>query len=228
MFGCTKPLSCLLQESTIDVISAYKEIHTIKTILSDIRKDPSKEFKNIFKATLTMAKITGSADEMPIPRTCGRQTARSNVDASSPEECWRRSVFVPFLDHIIQELSDRFSQLNEDAVKRLNLLPSNLSNLSAEDIHIICKRFRTDLPSSEFFCQEVRRWKALWSAQLTELSSSLSDTMLSQVYVPKSYPNIATILHILSIIPVTASTTERANSALKFIKSDRRSTMGQD
>ena len=37
-----------------------------------------------------------------------------------------------------------------------------------------------------------------------------------------------TILHILSITPVTVSSTERANSALKFIKSDRRSTMGQD
>ena len=44
----------------------------------------------------------------------------------------------------------------------------------------------------------------------------------------KCYPNIATILHTLSITPVTASTTKRANSALKFIKSDRNSTMGQD
>ena len=71
MFGYTKPLSCLLQGSTIDVINAYKEIHTIKTILSDIRKDPSKKFKTIL--LLTKAKITGSAGKMPIPRICGQK-----------------------------------------------------------------------------------------------------------------------------------------------------------
>ena len=68
----------------------------------------------------------------------------------------------------------------------------------------------------------------MWSTQLTKPPSTLEETLLSQVYAPKSYPSIETILHILSITPVTASTTEQANSALKFIKSDRRSTMGQD
>lgn len=115
MFGYTKPLSCLLQGSTIDVISAYQEIYTVKTILKGIRADPTKEFQSIFRSALVMAKVAGSASEMPVPRTCGRQTARSNVEASTPEEYWRRTVFVPFLDHIMPELSDRFCQLNEDA-----------------------------------------------------------------------------------------------------------------
>ena len=228
MFGYTKPLSCLLQGSAMDVITAYNEIHTVKKILNDIRKDPAKEFKPVFESMLAMSEIAGSAAEMPIPRTCGRQTARSNVEALSPEEYWCRTVFIPFLDHLIQEFVDRFSQLNEDAIKGLQLLPKNVSKLSAEDTHTICQHFRTDLPSPQFFSQEVRRWKVLWSPQPTELPSTLRDTLHSQFYVPKSYPNIATILHILSVTPVTASTTDRANSALKFIKSDRRSTMGQD
>ena len=50
----------------------------------------------------------------------------------------------------------------------------------------------------------------------------------SEHYSPKTYPNIATTLHILFITPVTIASTERAYSALKFIKSDRWSTMGQD
>ena len=65
------------------------------------------------------------------------------------------------------------------------------------------------------------------SSQPMEPPSTLTDTLLSPFFVPRSYPNIATILHILSITPVTTSTTERANSALKFVKSDR-STMNQD
>ena len=70
-----------------------------------MRKDPEKEFKPVFDSMLAMAKIGGSVG-MPIPRRCGRQTARSNVEASTPEEYWRRTVFVPFLDHLIQEFEE--------------------------------------------------------------------------------------------------------------------------
>ena len=135
---------------------------------------------------------------------------------------------MPFLDHLIQEFEERFSQLSEAAVRGLHLLPSNISNISTEDIQTIYQRFRADLPSPEFFSQEVRRWQVLWNTQPTEPPSTLRDTLLSPFFVPKSYPNIATVLHILSITPVTTSTTERAYSALKFVKSDRRSTMSQD
>ena len=47
MFGYTKPLSILLQGSTMDVITAYNDIHTVKKILLDMRKDPGKEFKPV-------------------------------------------------------------------------------------------------------------------------------------------------------------------------------------
>ena len=129
----------------MDVITAYNEIH-VKKILSEKRKDPAKEFKPVFESMLAMPEIAGSAAETPIPRTCGRQTARSNVEASNPEEYWRRTVFIPFLDHLIREFEDRFSKLNEDAIKGLQLLPSNVSKLSAEDTHTIRQRFRMDLP----------------------------------------------------------------------------------
>ena len=43
-----------------------------------------------------------------------------------------------------------------------------------------------------------------------------------------AYPNIVCILRLLLIIPVTTATVERANSALKLIKTDLLSTMAQD
>ena len=140
------------------------------------------------------------------------------MEASTPEEYWRRTIFVPFLDHLIQEFEERFSQLNEDAVRGLHLLPSNISKISTEDIQAVCQHFRSDLPSPEFFSQEVRRWQVLWNNQPTEPPSTLRDTLLSTFFVPRSYPNVATILHILSITPVTTASTERTNSALKFVK----------
>ena len=149
----------------MDVTTAYSDIHTIKKILLDMRKDPEKEFKPVFESMLAMAEIGGSVG-MPIPR-CGRQTARSSVEASTPEEYWQRTIlFEPFLDHLIQEFEERFSQLNEDAVRGLHLLPSYISKISTEDIQAICQRFRSDLPSPEIFSQEVRRWHVLWNTRL--------------------------------------------------------------
>ena len=53
---------------------AYNDIHTVKKILLDMRKDPEKEFKPVFDSMLAMAEIGGLAG-MPVPRRCGRQTA---------------------------------------------------------------------------------------------------------------------------------------------------------
>ena len=55
----------------MDVITAYSDIHTIKKILLDMRKDPEKEFKPVFDSMLAMAEIGGSVG-MTIPRRCGR------------------------------------------------------------------------------------------------------------------------------------------------------------
>ncbi len=47
MFGYTKPLSSLLEGSEMDIITAYKEIKTIKKIFYDMRENPEEEFKPI-------------------------------------------------------------------------------------------------------------------------------------------------------------------------------------
>ena len=39
------------------------------------------------------------------------------------------------------------------------------------------------------------------------------------------YPNIRTVLELLHVIPVTTATVERANSSLKYIKTNLRSRM---
>ena len=166
-------------------------------------------------------------DGITMPRVCGRQTSRSNVQASSPEEYWRRTIFVPFLDYLIQALSDRFTQLKEDATRGFQLLPKNAAVITPEDAAKICERFNSDLPSAETFMQEIRWWKIYWSDK-TKAPLTLQATLASPLYSPRSYPNISTALHILSVTPVTSASTERANLVLKFVKNNQRSTMGQD
>ena len=77
------------------------------------------------------------------------------------------------------------------------------------------------------FKQEIRRWKLLWS-DINPLPISLTAIMASDMYSHEAYPNISTIFHILSVTPVTSAGVERVNSALKLIKNDRRSSIGQE
>ena len=62
---------------------------------------------------------------MEIPRTASRQTLQNNVEQTSIEEYYRRSVFLPLLDSLLQQLNDRFQGKRKDAIKRMYLITSN-------------------------------------------------------------------------------------------------------
>jgi hypothetical protein len=53
-----------------------------------------------------------------LPRIFGRQNNRNNIPARTPEEYYRRAVFLPFLDGILTQMSLRFCN-REAAVLRL-------------------------------------------------------------------------------------------------------------
>ena len=52
-----------------------------------------------------MAENVGSTPR--VPQLTKRQTQRCNVPATDPEEYFRRSVTVPLIDHILQEMNSR-------------------------------------------------------------------------------------------------------------------------
>ena len=147
-FGYNKPLSCLLQCSTQDILTAYKELDVVKRVLKDIRADPSNEYDKVYASIFTMATLHGM-EELTVPRTCSRQSLRSNIEVENPKTYWRCTTFIPFLDHLIAELSTRFSQLNQQTIKGLQLLPCNLTTLTDGEVAELYKRFHQDLPAAE-------------------------------------------------------------------------------
>jgi hypothetical protein len=227
--GFLKSLSVLLQGSSLDLVTAYEEIDTIKAEFKSIRENAETEFKAVFQEMVRMrASVTDEA--INIPRRCGRQTLRSNVEADTPEDYWRRTVFVPFIDHLLQELDNRFSQINSSAIPGLLLLPCNLEKLNDKKMQKIYESFETDLPSPRTFHQEVRLWKRYWNANMTNAPKDMPSTLafISEANLEKQYPNIVQIIRLLLVIPVTSSGVERANSILGRVKTESRSTMGQD
>lgn len=224
----TKPLSIKLQSASKDILSAYQEVHEVKELLAEERQAADEAFKPVYKKMLSMAELAGTAvdGEVPTPRRCGKQTLRNNVTSENPQEYWRRTAFVPFLDHLMTEFGERFTEMSSAAVQGLFLLPANLDNLSAEQEEAIKSRFLPDLPEPHTFHEELKRWRKKWELKAkaeVDLPANIVDALLEAN--PISFPNIQRILTILLVIPVTTASVERSNSALSYVKTKLRSTM---
>jgi len=107
------------------------------------------------------------------------------------------------------------------------LLPANISSLTDERETLILEFNQRHLPSPSTGKQELFRWKTLWENEPSK-PTTLQETVQHESTNASRFPNIVTILHVMLLAPVTSATVERANSALKFVKSNRRSRMRED
>ena len=224
VFAYTKGLSQLLQGSTEDVVRAHSKVKAVHKVLDGLRKKENTEYAKIFKVTQEMAEMAGTT--MSIPRRCGRQTRCNNMPRETPEVYYRRVVFVPFMDDLLDQLRNRFTGMTAKALTGFKLLPANVTNLSDQDVADLKEQFEPDLPSPDTLQAEISVWKKWECADIHPKPDSLSEVLA--VTNQLMYPNIHRMLYILMIIPVTSAGVERANLALKLVKTVMRSTMEQD
>jgi hypothetical protein len=69
-----------------------------------------------------------------LPRIFGRQNNRNNVPARTSEECYRRAVFLPFVDGILTQMSLRFCNCEAAVLRLCGLLSKFAPNVSFRDI----------------------------------------------------------------------------------------------
>ena len=97
----------LQQQSSLD-IEGIEMVQEVQEELKEVREEVDDWHKIWFKSAVDMAEEAQT--EMPsIPRRCSRQMQRANVEAEVPEAYYQRSLTIPFLDHLLQEMKDRFS-----------------------------------------------------------------------------------------------------------------------
>ncbi|XP_021342406.1 52 kDa repressor of the inhibitor of the protein kinase-like [Mizuhopecten yessoensis] len=216
VFGYTKALGPLLQRTMQDMLTAYQEVGLVIDELKACRENAEKEFdENVWQQASMMA-TDADVEAMAIPRRCGRQTTRDNLDMEEPVDYWRCSSFIPLLDRIISELESRFRPMATKAIRAVYLLPQFLDSLTNDDVEQVKEYFGNGLPDKHTFDQEIRPWKRKWSEILTATRpSTLHDAL--ETTNKHMYPNIHTIFSILLVMPVSSATVERGNSALKYI-----------
>ena len=135
LFGIMKEHPKQLQGSTIEIAKAYEMVSLATEQLDSTRLNQATEFKAIFRKYELMTNFSNVS--LAVLRTVQCQTMRSNVEHNSPEEYFRRSIFLPFLDGLLQELQYRFQGKSKDCIKAIVLVPSNLQDCDVEAVNTI-------------------------------------------------------------------------------------------
>lgn len=210
-----------LQAKSMDLVSAYSHIRKVIDMLQNLRTEAEKTFSNLLcKVNNLLIEVGSSSQEVTTPRLCGRQSQRGNHPATSAEEYYRRSVYLPFLDQVISELKQRFG---DDTIPTALSL-STLMRGTETDTCVVLKAaelYSADIESRVILEAELQRW--VWYAPSFD---TLKET---KIYAEREiYPNVAKLLCILMALPVTNAEAERSFSALKRLKTYLRNTIGQD
>ena len=97
-------------------MTVYEEIALIGHESKDIYVRAVIEFKENLISTMEKLSLV-SCTSISIPRRCNHQTFHGTVETGTQEESWRRTMFIPAVDHLIFELTDRFQNLSQCAVR---------------------------------------------------------------------------------------------------------------
>ena len=217
-----RSLTIKLQKKSSDILAAYEHVSDVITDLELLKINCEEEFYLWYCEIKTL----GDGLKIPIatPRIAARQVHRSNIPADSPEAYYRRNLMIPFLDHIITELTERFGQIQQTKVKLLGLVLSVAATYPPASVTEIGELYKDDLPSPHLLSTEFRRWKTKYSlAPLDHRPNTLQGALHS--CDKDDFPNIFTLLLIACTLPVTTCESERSNSQLKLLKTYLRSTM---
>ena len=160
-----------------------------------------------------------------MPRQAQRQLHRSNAPAVSVVDYYWKNVAVPFLDHIISNLDERFSSLTVTASSLLGLVPSVICT-KEPDISAAIQMYRQDLPSPELIPSEILRWKMRFQAMPPDERPSTPSGALKECN-PTYFPNIGTLLKLICTLPVTSCECERSASTLRRLHTYLRASMSQ-
>lgn len=216
VLGYILPLTTRLQSPDVDILSAYKEGREVAEVIESLHSDES--FSTIFQQAVQMA---STIDVAPVKKRITAKQHRGNAPADS--EHYRLNLFLPFIDHVTEELRTPFAESNEPALVAALLVPKALPQLTEEKQNLLLLWYKEDLPQPDAAEQEIHRWKHHFKKYTGPLPETAKETL--QNIDMGFYPNIQCNLCIYFTLPVTTCSCERSLSVLRQLKTWLRSSM---
>lgn len=219
----TLSLSKQLQAINTDLITAFSHVDNVINALQLLRDKVDEEYPHLYEKAKVLIEENGGI--LLMPRIVGRQLNRSNIPASDISTYYKINLFIPFLDHTIQQLIERFTKHRKVVSALSGVLPSNFAK-GCEIKEAFCM-YSEVLPekSTSVVKAELEVWKAAMTLTSPTPKSALECLDKCD---QKLYPNIYTLLQILATLPVSTATPERSFSSLRRLKNYLRNTTGEN
>lgn len=222
IFSLTLPLSKNLQKVDCDLAEANSNVQYILDIVKQ-RRTSDEAFSGIFSSAESLLQSVDC--EIAVPRLAKTSINRPNMEFSNAEEYFRRSVYIPVMDDLMQQLQDRFEKHRNIVSSLYMILPAHCVNAHYSDV-LPCVQFycndATDSVSAEFDIWKVKCSKIPLAERPT--SAVLSLSLCNRDF----FPNLHFLLKVLATLPVSTATAERTFSTLKRLKTFLRNATGQD
>jgi len=240
----TEPLSRLFQTESLDVHSAAETVKSTVNVFQEKRSNVEEEFSKIFKEACQIAQDLNV--EISLPRIVQKQRNRPNAPSGSAEEHYRRNIFIPVLDWILEDIASRFSE-ERLALYSLNVLLLRISSslrpgsnnaallkcAEKEDIDVLSRRYASLLGTSAETLKakleaEISLWSAFWRRQAENDRPIPSKALdVYDACNPQISRAIKSLLQILITLIPSIATAERSYSTLRAQKTHLRSNCGE-
>ncbi|KAL4154459.1 hypothetical protein QTP88_000322 [Uroleucon formosanum] len=214
LFSYGLPLCKLLQKVNLDLKEAVDLAEVTVATIQRLRGNITEEFKQLFKEAEKMANILDIT--ISIKRLSNKCTKRANPSINDPEEYYRVTIAIPYIDSFIQQLNERFL-CHKNVLKGFQCL---FSGTYSDDFDELLQ-FYLDT-DKQIVKAELNLWHAVLNNNGQHPKSGLEALRLCK---KEMFPNLHFLVQILCSLPVSTATPERTFSCLKRLKTYLRNTM---
>lgn len=225
-----RPLLKALQGRLVEVYLGFSRIDEVASSYAEIRSEVDTWFQRIYANVQALADLIGSTEQFP--RVTSTQRNRNNCPADTAAEYWKRTVVIPFLDIVCEEIKCRFSEEKRAHYELCALVPEVIIDKTTEEVVNVSQTLLAQwghlMPISASFNSELIRWYNFWrKLPKQELSQSVT-SLLTNKADELFFPNVRELLKILAILPMGSTEAERSFSCVRRVHTWLRSTMSTE
>ena len=207
----TQPLAFSLQKVDTELLEAKQEAENVIETLQKMRND--QKWESLYQEAETLTSKVNSTPR--VPRMASKLKHRSNPEHDSIPQYWKRALYFPFIDHVINELQSRLV-IPSPFFEIEKFLPQRITSSSDLQSSILTP-YEHDLPDLSTVQTELERWKSLWiKIPKNERPKGIVETLRQSSW--QFYPNITTALKRFATLPVSTATVERSFSTMRRLK----------
>ncbi|XP_023695975.1 uncharacterized protein [Paramormyrops kingsleyae] len=210
VFRCGNPADILCEADKIVPI-----IESLSNMLENIDTIHPLWFE---EATLLATKVTSSPISFP----------EESASYESPENYYKKTLTVPILECLVEEMKYNFSDSHLNALKLLSLLPTcNPQTIFTDFAEKLGSIYQTDLPQPDTLQVDVCNWAGVWREKYQDVSppASISETLLHPE--SKNHINISALLKVVAVLPSVSMEWDLMKTTLNSMRSFLRGGIGK-